>query len=309
MGRVHIDRFYAVNFAVFPHKGVLGAQKTKNSLKEMADRTHANWVIFTPSGMQETPYSEEIRWDGEKSCTDEELCDMIRYAHELGLRVALKPTVNCDNGVWRARISFFDHDVPCEPKWGNWFESHIAFQKHYAEIARRTGCELFLAGCEMTMTEHREVEWRRLIAEVRMVYDGPVGYNCDKYGEDHIAWWDAVDVIASSGYYPIGDWENQLNRIEKVVKKYQKPFLFSEAGCMNIQGSAQVPNNWELQGDEDDEEQADWYRTMFAACKKRDWVKGFGIWDWPADPDRPNPYAISGRPAEAVIAEEYNVIG
>ena len=36
----------------------------------------------------------------------------------------------------------------------------------------------------------------KLIAEVRTVYDGPVGYNCDKYGEDHITWWDAVDVIA-----------------------------------------------------------------------------------------------------------------
>lgn len=41
---------------------------------------------------------------------------MIRFAQSLGLKVALKPTVNCDNGVWRARISFFDHDVPCEPK-------------------------------------------------------------------------------------------------------------------------------------------------------------------------------------------------
>ena len=220
--------------------------------------------------------------------------------------MALKPTVNCDNGVWRARISFFDHDVPCEPKWGNWFESHIAFQKHYAQIAQRTGCELFLTGCEMTMTEHRETDWRKLIAEVRTVYDGPVGYNCDKYGEDHITWWDAVDVIASSGYYPIDDWENQLNRIEEVVKKYQKPFIFSEAGCMNIHGSALVPNNWELQGKEDDAEQADWYLAMFSACEKRDWVKGFGIWDWSGSMERKSPYAVCNRPAEAVIAEEYS---
>ena len=129
--------------------------------------------------------------------------------------------------------------------------------------------------------------------------------NCDKYGEDHITWWDAVDVIASSGYYPIDDWDNQLDRIEKVVKKFQKPFLFSEAGCMNIHGSAQVPNNWELQGEEDDAEQADWYRAMFTACRKRDWVKGFGIWDWPGNLEGLSPYAVCGRPAENVIAEEY----
>ena len=159
----------------------------------------------------------------------------------------------------------------------------------------------------MTMTEHRETEWRMLIAEVRTIYDGPVGYNCDKYGEDHITWWEAVDVIASSGYYPIDDWENQLDRIEEVVKKYQKPFLFSEAGCMNIHGSAQVPNNWELRGEEDDAEQADWYRAIFSACQKRDWVKGFGIWDWPGSMEWKSPYAVCGRPAEAVIAEEYSL--
>ena len=132
-----MEAFRAVNFAVFPHRGVLGSGESRKSMEEMVRRIHTNWVIFTPSGMQKTPYSEEIRYDGEKSCTDEELYDMIRYAQSLGLKVALKPTVNCDNGVWRARISFFDHDVPCEPKWGNWFESHIAFQKHMHRLRSR----------------------------------------------------------------------------------------------------------------------------------------------------------------------------
>lgn len=225
-GKVLYGGISRCEFCGFSAQRSIGFGRIQKKYGGMVRRIHTNWVIFTPSGMQETPYSEEIRYDGEKSCTDEELYDMIRYAQSLGLKVALKPTVNCDNGVWRARISFFDHDVPCEPKWGNWFESHIAFQKHYAQIAQRAGCELFLAGCEMTMTEHRETEWRKLIAEVRTVYDGPVGYNCDKYGEDHITWWDAVDVIASSGYYPIDDWDNQLDRIEKVVKNFRSPFCF-----------------------------------------------------------------------------------
>lgn len=45
-----------------------------------------------------------------------------------------------------------------------------------------------------------------------------MSYNTDKYQEEHVTWWDAVDVISSSGYYPIHDWENQLDRIERVVK-------------------------------------------------------------------------------------------
>ena len=57
----------------------------ENFIKLYEHSFRENWVILTPSGMQETPYSEEIRFDGEKSCTDEELCDMIRFAQSLGL--------------------------------------------------------------------------------------------------------------------------------------------------------------------------------------------------------------------------------
>ena len=300
------ESFYGVNFAPFSHRGVLSSEAARRSMEAMAEKTGANWVILSPGGVQATPYSEEIRWDTEVTPDDEELCGAIRFAKRLGLQVALKPTVNCANGIWRARVSFFDHDVPCETKWSGWFASYTAFQIHYAALAQAEGCGLFLTGCEMTMTEHREAEWRALIAAVRQQYHGPVSYNCDKYGEDHVTWWDAVDCIASSGYYPLTDWENQLDRIEEVSRKFGKPVLFSEAGCMNITGSSAVPNDWEMQGPRNDLEQADWYAAMFRACARRLWVMGFGAWDWPADPRRPSAYAVSGRPAEKVIQNAYH---
>ena len=79
---------------------------------------------------------------------------------------------------------------------------------------------------------------RALIEEVRGVYSGLITYNCDKYQEDHVTWWDAVDVISSSGYYRSGDWRNQLDRIEGVVAREGKPFFFMEAGCPSREGSA-----------------------------------------------------------------------
>lgn len=144
MQKFGTEKFHGINFAVFPHKGVLGSREARKSMEEMVRRIHANWVIFTPSGMQETPYSEEIHFDGEKSCTDEELYDMIRYAQSLGLKVALKPTVNCDNGVWRARISFFDHDVPCEPKWGNCLKAILLFKSIMHRSHSGQGVNYFL---------------------------------------------------------------------------------------------------------------------------------------------------------------------
>ena len=110
------------------------------------------------------------------------------------------------------------------------------------------GVEMHIAGCEMVMAERREAEWRKLIADIRSEFDGFVSYNTDKYQEHNVIWWDAVDVISSSGYYPIDQWEQELDRIEKNVLKYRKPFFFAEAGCMSRKGSGLVTNNWELQG-------------------------------------------------------------
>ena len=66
MQKFGTEKFHGVNFAVFPHKGVLGSGEARKSMEEMAHKTHANWVILTPSGMQETPYRRNsFRW-GEK---------------------------------------------------------------------------------------------------------------------------------------------------------------------------------------------------------------------------------------------------
>ena len=81
----------------------------------------------------------------------------------------------------------------------------------------------------MVMTEHRSEEWRNVIAAIRNCYHGLVSYNTDKYQEENVTWWDCVDLISSSGYYPIDQWEQELDRIEKIVQKFKKPFFFAEA--------------------------------------------------------------------------------
>lgn len=300
-----------ITFAPFVRRGILMKNDTLHSLDSLALRTNANYIIIVPNGLQDTPQSEEIDFTSEATMGDDELSEFIAYAHEKGLKVALKPTVNCRNSTWRAHINFFDEDVPCEPKWGCWFESYSAFQTHFAQIAQKTGCEMFIAGCEMVQSERREKEWRGVISDVRGFYKGAVSYNTDKYQEHNVKWWDAVDIISSSGYYPINDWENQLDRIEKVVKHFNKPFFFAECGCMSTEGSNLVPNDWRVRGDIDLQGQAAWYQAMFDACSKRDWVGGFAVWDWaakqyaPSKADTHGGYEIFGKPAEKTVSEFY----
>lgn len=300
-----------MTFAPFCNRGVFRKEETKESFRIMKERTGANTVIFAPNGMQKNAHSTDIVFKGEHNIEDDELKEMIVYAKSLGLQVALKPTANCLDGTWRAFISFFPEDVPCEPKWSEWFMSYTEFQLHYARIAEEMNCEMFIAGCEMVMTECREREWRRLLEEIRKVYNGLISYNTDKYQEDHVKWWDAVDVISSSGYYPADDWENQLDRIEKVVEEFQKPFFFAEAGCMSTSGSGKIPNDWEVTGETNLTEQKEWYEKALSAMKKREWVDGVAFWSWNAklykeeEAEENRFYEIYAKPAEKIVRENF----
>lgn len=308
---LRMDFIKGVTFAPFASKGQLSKKETYESFDKMLVGTGADFVILVPNGLQDTPQSEYIDFTSDATMSDDELIAFIRHAKSKHVRVALKPTVNCKNGTWRAHINFFDEDVPCEPKWSNWFEAYTRFQLHYAVIAEECGCDMFIAGCEMVQTERRETEWRKLIADIRTVYSGPVSYNTDKYQEHNVKWWDCVDWISSSGYYPIEDWENQLDRIEKVVQKFNKPFFFAECGCMSTEGSNHVPNDWSIKGEVDVKGQADWYHTMFTACNKRNWVLGFCLWDWgaklypAAQAGADGRYGVYAKPAEQVVREFY----
>ena len=155
---------HGITFAPFAPAGRLSQDGARQSLQLMKERTSAGFIILVPGGLQDTPQSEKISYTSEYTMTDDELRQFIDFAQSIGLRVALKPTVNCKNGTWRAHINFFDEDVPCEPKWRNWFASYMEFQNHYAKIAQETGCEMHIAGCEMVMAERRSAEWRKTIA-------------------------------------------------------------------------------------------------------------------------------------------------
>ena len=127
---IDFEYIKGVTFAALAPRGTVRKEEAYKSLQELKYRLNANFVILVPNGLQETAQSETISYDSVATFQDDELIDMISFAKKIGLRVALKPTVNCKNGTWRAHINFFDEDVHCEPKWCNWFASYSDFQLH-----------------------------------------------------------------------------------------------------------------------------------------------------------------------------------
>ena len=72
-----------------------------------------------------------------------------------------------------------------------------------------------------------------------------------------------------------------------------------------------ILNNWELQGELRLEEQCEWYRAMFEACKKRPWLRGFALWEWaPKLPSaseawKDDSYEICEKPVQVIIKRFY----
>ena len=302
-----MDFIKGVTFGFMSRRGEWEEDESFESMRLLKERCAIDHVILAVVVEQPTIHATEIEWQADSVLSDREVIGMIAYAHELGLKVILKPMLNVSDGMWRAHINFFDHDVPCEPKWSDWFASYTDFISHYAALAEETKCEMLVIGCELVNSDRREQQWRELIAAVRKEYRGGITYNCDKYQEDHVAWWDAVDVISSSGYYPIDRWEQELQRIGQVVEKYNKPFFFCEAGCASRKGAKWLPNNWELEGSVDLSEQKEWYEEMFKQTARHKWVGGFGLWDWKAhlypleEYNKDSDYALFGKPAEETV--------
>ena len=309
-GRTGMDFINAYTFGFCEKQGFTRGTSWKESLRRMASSTGCNAVILPVCAWQDHTYSTRMDSVHPDVMSAEDVRAVCGEARRLGLKVILKAMVNCRDGYWRAYIRFFDQDVPVEPGWEAWFASWSEHVLNVAAMAEENRADMLCVGCEMVGTDHREQEWRRLVRGVREIYHGPLTYNCDKYQEDHVTWWDALDVISSSGYYPVDDLDRQFERIRRVAEREGKPFMFMECGCPSRIGSENRPNDWNFGEGTSPGAQAKWYGAFLDALGRFPFVRGTGWWDWSATRLYPeyagqdnNGYCTWGKPANTLLRE------
>ena len=311
-----ISRFEirSFNFITWNWNRDVNIENAKREIDYQVEKCNVNTITFAFSAYQEHCYSTDIKWKGMHMPKLEELSELIAYAKSKDLKVIVKPMLNVEDGYWRAYIRFFDEDVPCEPKWSDWFKNYYEYLLFYGKFCEENNVDIIIIGCEMVGTDHRESEWRLLVKKLREIYNGKLTYNCDKYQEHNVKWWDALDYISSSGYYPKGSIEAELNRIEKVVKAYNKPFFFAEGGCPSTLNASKNPNDWTIVrgGVDSEEEQYEYYKEFLEETYKKEFISGFCFWDWPMkSPIKEKEklakdYSIKFKKAEKIISEYYN---
>jgi len=319
------------SWGTFGQNGDYRGTKAEESMKLMAE-TNANCASIVFAMTMKTKNSTEILFDKTNPymASDDDVQNAIRLAKVNNLKVILKPVINCADGTWRARI---------EPKDCNlWWQNYTAAMLHYAKLAQDTNCQAFCIGCEMISTEDAASPWRTMIAEIRKHYKGALVYNTNHGREGKINWWDAVDIIGISAYYPVGttnitaalaedvnnvdkkssigqmkkNWGPIRQNLRQLAVKWNRPILFAEIGVRSAKGSSAMP--WEYYNDwpYDADEQARYYQAALEMFWDEPWFAGFAWWAWHSElypkeqGQKDRSFCPYGKPAEQIVKSWYS---
>ncbi|MEN2283159.1 hypothetical protein AAGF08_13530 [Algoriphagus sp. SE2] len=282
--------------------------------------TGANALSQTPFGWQSEVNKPEIRWEvnAERQWWGESARG-IQATHDssqvLGIMNMLKPHLWV-RGSWPGDIEMLN-----EGDWDLWFDNYKGFILDYAKLAEELKIPMLCIGTELEKTSEREEEWRKIISEIRKVYSGKLVYAANFTEFEKIKFWDKLDYIGVQAYFPLTDkhnpdldelksgWEKQLPKIEKVVRKYKKPVLFTEIGYCNTIDAAIEPWVWPNERKEiefSEEAQALCYEAFFETAWKKTWMAGVFFWKWyPKRHEREPDFTPQGKAAEAVMARYF----
>jgi len=274
-------------------KAAYMSTKSGKSLAKLKD-INVEWVAILSTWYQDNCFSIAI-FPTSKSPSDAGVRKAIKEAHDLGLKVMVKPhldILDTKYGTWRGEIACMK-----EPDWNIWFDNYKNFLLHYAKIAEETGAEMLCMGTELTAASAtHEHKWREIIAAIRDVYKGDLTYAAN-WSEEYlqIRFWDALDYAGIDAYFPLSNkdkptyeelmesWQRWVPEIEEWQKRVNKPVIFQEIGYRSASGAARYP--WEHSpGPKVDQElQKDCYRAIVDTFWDKEWFYGIYWWDWGTD--------------------------
>lgn len=328
-------RFFSPTFGFYARNGYFGSPQARVEAERIASLGF-NWVCIVATVLQDTVASTRQYRDFRMTPADDELRDIIDVFHAKGVRVQLRPMLECWDGTQRIHIHFPDEGeiIPGKPinHWTRWFDSLVERTLHYGALAQRAGCEAFGIDSELDQTVRQHAHWLRVIAAARSVYSGHLtnGFTRNyvdfrqelRDHPDH--WFKELDSLGCSFYTPLADGpgatiEQMLERIQKEVVYYRetaalygKPFYLAECGCCSTAGATVKPWGWDNPGGYDGDEQARFLETVLRAFWDEPWWGGLLWWKWEEQNDRPwllddprgeKGFSVWGKPAAEVFKQ------
>jgi hypothetical protein len=299
-----------VSYTAWRPDAMLSEDSDESLAKARADG--CNWIAICVWWFQDNVNSTTIEPDYSRySATGESVVHAIDTCHELGMKVMLKPMVDCRDGTWRGNIN---------PSFG-WFAAYEQFADFWARIAEENKVESFCVGCELKDTVSWSSSWKRVIENTRARYSGPMTYAANHGNEKNVDWWDELDYIGIDAYYPLTDkndptlselksaWQDRADSLERWLGTYRhtKKIVFAEIGYQSVDGTNRTP--WYA---DPASHALDLHEALLSVCRERSWWLGAFWWNWETKATgggQDDPYwTPMNKPAEDIMAGHYQTL-
>jgi len=197
--------------------------------------------------------------------------------------------------------------------WTLWWRSYRRFILHYAKLAT-AGATMLCVGSELVSTEHMRDRWRRLIDEVRGVYQGRLLYSANWDHYEPVSFWDLVNLVGLTAYYSLtssreatetqmlDEWVDVRDQLVDWSRRVGRRIVFTEVGYPSIDGAAVYPWDYTRGGKSDPEEQRRAYRSFTRAWTGVQNLAGVFFWNWYGEGGITDTnYTPRNKPAQNVV--------
>ncbi|MGK0361096.1 MAG: hypothetical protein ACI9U2_003414 [Bradymonadia bacterium] len=264
-------------------------------IAEIADRGAQDVLIVVP-WYQQSIHATHI--EAGDAATARRVVDQARRA---GLRVALMPIIRLrdrSNGAWRGQI---------DAAPAGWF---TAYDAALLQLARAVDDEAMrlVVGSELTRMARHTARWRHTIAQVRGAFAGQLTFSANWDAYQQVEFWDALDHIGLTGYFPIegpdlagmrASWRAPLADARRYARAHKRPLIFTEVGYPNHRQAARRP--WDQHADSTPAPALQ-ARLLRVACDAITAQDGLYIWNWfGRGGPRQVEFSPRGKPAASMV--------
>ncbi|WFB37126.1 hypothetical protein P3T73_05060 [Kiritimatiellota bacterium B12222] len=324
-----------MTFGFYAPNGYYSSANAQAQVDKMAT-LNIEWVCLVVTVLQESYASGRQFRDFAITPADDEIRDIIDYIHQQGMKVQLRPMLECWDGTQRIHIRFpaDTQIIPGKPvtHCSRWFESMTQRTLHYARLATRAGCEAYGLDSELDNIVDFNTQWKEVVSAARSAFNGHLtsshtpGANFEKQLTTPHHWWFDLDSLGTSFYHPVSNRagssiEEMVTNLQemkqhhrRIAGLYGKPYYFGEIGCCSTAGATRKPYGWDNPGGYDGGEQAQFLEAIFRTFWEEPWWMGMYWWKWDEQNDRPwfrddpagdKGFILDGKPAAKIMQEWY----
>ena len=326
--------FKGVTFGYYAKNGYYASEKARQEVDRIAE-LGVPWVCLIATIMQDAFYSTRMYRDFQNTPSDDELIEIIRYIHSKGIKVMLRPMIECWDGTQRCFLTLPQGEIHkgLPYHYGeDWFRNYEFVVRHYLRIANQTGCESFGFDSELNKLVPFNEFWVPLVEKARKLYKGHLTTSMINT-EQFIAfldnkdfWFYHLDSVGTSFYYPAtedgsGTVEEMIEHLrphaeemKRFAEKLGTCFYLGETGCCSVENATRNPGFWKNGVKFDGAQQADYLSAIIRLFEEHPWWGGLFWWKWDQqvvkvkpdyldDPTRSIGFTIYGKPAAEVMRE------